>query len=86
MVRLVLASFVTLGLMFGILFAVITVALFTQGAPLWLALVLVMGFAGLQFLISPFIIEWIHRIEWVPVERLGPEVAASVREICMANG
>lgn len=85
MVRLVLASFMTLGLMFGILFAVLTVALFTQGAPLWLALVLVMGFAGLQFLISPFIIEWIHRIEWVPVERLGPEVAASVREICMAN-
>ncbi|MCD6359687.1 MAG: M48 family metalloprotease, partial [Armatimonadetes bacterium] len=85
MLRLVLASFVTLGLMFGILFAVLTAVLFTQGVPLIFALVMVIGFAGLQYLISPFIIEWVHRIEWMPVEQIDPGVAATVREICAAN-
>ena len=82
MFRLVLHSVLTLGVLFGILFAVLTAALVTQGAPVWLALIIVIGFAGLQYLISPFIIQWIHKIEWMPVDSIDQDVAAMVREIC----
>jgi Zn-dependent protease with chaperone function len=85
MFRLVLASFLTLGVLFGMLFAILTVAMLTQGLSVWFAVAIVIVIAGVQYLISPFIIQWVHKIEWVSVDSLDPDVAAMVRGICVAN-
>lgn len=86
MARLAFHSFLTLALLFGLMFAVLTAVLFHVGAPLWLALVVAVGFAGLQYLISPFIIQWIHKIQWVAPETLDPGIASLIRSVCHERG
>ena len=86
MVRLALHSFLTLALLFGLMFAVLTAVLFTAGAPLWLALVVAVVCAGFQYLISPYIIEWIHKIQWVAPESLDPGIASLIRSVCHERG
>ncbi len=85
MVRLVFASFLTLGVLFGLLFAVLTAAMVTQGVSVWFAVAVVIVIAGVQYLIGPFIIQWIHKIEWVGLDGIDPDVAQMVREICVKN-
>lgn len=86
MVRLALHSFLTLALLFGLMFAVLTAVLFTAGAPLWVALVVAVVCAGFQYLISPYIIEWIHKIQWVAPESLDPGIASLIRSVCHERG
>lgn len=86
MSRLVLSSLFTLALLFGLLFAVTTAVLFSLQAPLWFALFVAIAFAGLQYLISPFIIEWIHKIEWVAPEAVDQGIAALIRSVCHERG
>ena len=86
MVNLAFRSLVVMGLLFGLLFAIGTGVLYYMKAPLPLAVVFAVGFMGVQFLISPFIIELIHKIEWTTLDVLDPRVAAFVRETCAGHG
>ncbi len=86
MARLALHSALTLALLFGLLFAVATGVLYALEAPLWLALLVALVFAGLQYAISPFVIEWIHKIEWVAPESIDPGIASLVRSVCHEHG
>ncbi len=86
MARLALYSVLTLALLFGLLFAVVTAVLFYLEAPLWLALIVAVVFAGIQYAISPFIIQWIHKIQWVAPEAVDPGIASLIRSICHDKG
>ncbi len=86
MFNLAVRSVLTLVVLFGILFAVLTAALYTTGAPMWVALVIVLAFAGVQYLISPFIIEWIYKIQWQPPEHADPGIATLIRQVCHERG
>ena len=77
MFNLALRSAITLIVLFGILFAVITAVLVYLQAPVWLAVIVVLVIAGLQYLISPYIIEWIYKIEWQPPEHVDQGIATS---------
>jgi len=41
---------------------------------------------GLQFLISPWIIQLVLKIKWVPVDSVDPGIASLIREICHKRG
>jgi Zn-dependent protease with chaperone function len=80
MVDLVVRSVLVLGLMFGLLFAVASGVLYYAQAPLWLAAVCAVAVIGLQFLVSPWIIELMFRIRWLTPEELPPYLESFLRE------
>ncbi len=82
MFNLAMRSLLVLGLLFGLLFAVLTAALVALDAPMWFAIVIAVVIAGIQFAISPWIIQWIHKIDWRPVDTVDPEIGALIRSIC----
>lgn len=82
MVRLALHSALTLGLLFGLLFVVLVVVMYFTGAPLWMALAGALGLSFLQFLISPYVIEWIHAIRWTKPEKIDPEIKSLIQSVC----
>ena len=86
MPRLVFHSLVTLGLLFGLLFVIMTAVLFAMDAPLWLAVVAAVAMGGIQYAIGPFIIQWIHKIDWVEPAHIDPEIASLIRSICGERG
>ncbi len=86
MFNLALRSVLVLGILFGLLFAVLTAVLFYVGAPVWLALVFAVGFMGLQYLISPWIIQWIYKINWQPPDNVDKGIASLIRQVCHDRG
>ncbi|MEA3401570.1 MAG: M48 family metalloprotease [Armatimonadota bacterium] len=84
--RLALYSLGTLAVLFGLLFAILTAVIFWLEAPLWLALIAAVVFSGIQYAIAPYIIQWIHKIDWMPVERIDPEIASLVRSVAHKHG
>lgn len=50
--------------LYGLVFALIDAYLGKSGAPLWVALIFAVIFIGLQFLVAPYIVEWVLDISW----------------------
>jgi hypothetical protein len=65
MVNLVLRSVIVLALLFGLVFAVGIMVLFATGLPLWLAVPFAVIVVALQYLLGPFVLQWIYKIRWV---------------------
>ena len=86
MPNLAFRSIIVLSLLFGLLFAVGTAAMYALDAPLWFALAFAVFFMGLQFLISPWIIQLVMHIQWVPVDSVDPGIASLIREVCHQRG
>lgn len=90
MLNLAFRSIVVLGFLWGLVFAVGVAVLWatgmhgTEAVLLGVAFALAIGF--LQFLVSPWIIQWIYKINWVPVDSVDPLIAAAVREVAQRRG
>ncbi|MGD9520267.1 MAG: M48 family metalloprotease [Armatimonadota bacterium] len=65
MAILAIRSILVLGLLFAMVFAIATAALYSLDAPLWFALVVAGVVMFLQYLISPWIIQLILKIQWL---------------------
>lgn len=83
---LYLRSALVLGLLYALLLAGVAVANIWMGLSLGLVLLLAGVGLILQFLISPFILDWVYHIRWIQVDDLGPGVANFVREVCARHG
>ncbi len=55
--------------LFALLFAIIYVIGWWFNWGLWFMLILTIGIIGFQYLISPYIIGWIYRIDWIPFDQ-----------------
>ena len=82
MVNLFVRSVIVLALLFGLVFAVGIMALFATGLPLWLAVPFAVIVVALQYLLGPFILQWIYKIQWVEPEHLSAELAAFIARAC----
>ena len=82
MANLALRSVLVLGILFWLLFAVLTAVLYFLHAPVWIAVIIAVVFMGLQYLISPTIIHWIHKINWQPPEHVDQGIATLIRQVC----
>ncbi len=87
MINLALRSVMVLGLLWGIVFAIGAAALYAGGieggAAVGIGIGIALGVGLLQYLLSPLIIQWIHKINWVPAESVDPGIARTIREICL---
>ncbi len=86
MFSLVLRSVMVLSLLFGLAFAVSMAAMWAIGASWVFALIFAIGLLGLQFLIGPWIVQWIHKIDWRDPQTVDPELATFIEAICLQKG
>jgi heat shock protein HtpX len=82
MVNLVLRSFIVLALLFGLVFAIGIMVLFATGLPLWLAVPFAVFVVALQYLLGPFVLQWIYKIRWVDPAQFNPQLAAFIAHTC----
>ena len=82
MINLFLRSLLVLALLFGLLFAVgMGVLAYFEGPP-WLAVVFALSVLLLQYLIGPWILQLIYKIEWADLHALDPRLADFVGRAC----
>lgn len=79
-------SMLVLALLFGLLFGVGTAVLWYMNMPVWIAIVFSVVVVGLQYLIGPYIIDWIYRIGWIQPSAVGPDFARFVEDACRRDG
>jgi Zn-dependent protease with chaperone function len=82
MVNLFLRSTLVLALLFGLLFAVGMMAVAYFDLPIGVAVAFALGALALQYLIGPYIIQWIYKIRWIGPERVSPELGRFIEEAC----
>jgi heat shock protein HtpX len=82
MVNLFLRSFLVLALLFGLLFGVGMAVLTFVDAPPWIAIVFALGIVFLQYLLGPWILQLVFKIQWPDLESVDPELAAFLRRTC----
>jgi len=75
-------SVLVLALLFGLLFAVLMGLGEYFGFSIYVILLFAIFVVGLQYLISPFIIQWIYRVNWVGLDGFGPETVAFIEQTC----
>lgn len=89
MLNLAFRSFMVLGALFGLLFAILIAVLFAMDLPSATALPIALGITifvgGLQFLISPLILQWIMKISWTPLSAVSPSLGARLNEMCASK-
>jgi len=61
MVNLAMRSIIVLALLFGLVFAIGVMALVATGLPFWLAVPFAVIVVALQYLLGPFILQWIYK-------------------------
>lgn len=85
MMNLLLRSTLVLALLFGLLFAVGMIAVAYFDLSIWVAVAFALGTLALQYLIGPYIIEWIYKIRWIEPELASPELARFIEETCASR-
>jgi len=75
-------SLLVLALLFGLLFAVLMGLGAYLGWNIYVILLIAIGVVGLQYFLSPYIIQWIYRINWVGLEGLDPHQVAFIEQTC----
>ncbi|MBA7714309.1 Protease HtpX [subsurface metagenome] len=75
-------SLLVLALLFGLLFAVLMGLGAYLGWNIYVILLIAIGVIGLQYFLSPYIIQWIYRINWVGLEGLDPHQVAFIEQTC----
>jgi len=73
-------------LLFALAFGVCVAALYAMDAPWPLAVLFAVAFMGLQYAISPYIIQWVHKIEWRDARSVDPELATFIEAVCRQRG
>lgn len=82
MANLYLRSALVLALLFGLLFAVGMVVMTAIDAPLPLAVLFGLGVLFLQYLLGPWIMQLIYRIEWLDPHSVDATLAAFIERVC----
>src|SRR5512141_786030 len=82
MANLLLRSVLVLSLLFGLLFAIGMVVLTAIHAPLGWSIVFALGILLLQYLLGPWILQLIYKIQWREPESVSPALAAFIDRVC----
>ena len=82
MANLLLRSTLGLALLFALLFGVGMAVLTYLEAPPWIAVAFAVGIILLQYLLGPWILELIYRIEWIDPSSVSPHLAKFMARVC----
>jgi len=80
--RLVLRSFLVMALLFGLVFAVGIAVLYHYHFPWPFAFAFAVVIVALQYGLSPYLIDWIYRINWHYPADISPEFAGFLTDLC----
>jgi Zn-dependent protease with chaperone function len=88
--KFITGSLLILVLLYGLVFAIADLYLANAGAPLWILVAVAIGFVGLQFLVGPYIIQWVMTIHWINLDdptdkllwELPDESNAFIKKLC----
>lgn len=75
-------SLLVLALLFCLLFAIGSAALWHYHANIWLALPFAFLIVGLQYMLGPTIIQWLYKISWMSPQQVSPELASFLEASC----
>src|SRR5215472_5107422 len=78
-------SLLVLSVLYGLLFLVVDLFLLHNGVPLWGGVVFILVLFGIQYLVSPWLIEWFFSIDWDP-EALPAVHRTFVENLCGERG
>jgi Zn-dependent protease with chaperone function len=73
------------GLLFGVGMGIIAALEVPPGIGLTLSLAFAIFIVSLQFLIGPFMIQWIYRINWVDISEFSPGIQAFIEDVCATH-
>jgi heat shock protein HtpX len=82
MANLFFRSMLVLALLFGLLFAVGMAVVVYFDLPTPIALAFALGVLLLQYLLGPFILQWIYKIEWQEPKNVDPQLAEFIERVC----
>jgi heat shock protein HtpX len=82
MVNLFFRSTLVLVLLFGLLFAVAMAVVVYFDLPTPIALAFAIGVLLLQYVLGPYILQWIYKIEWQDPKTLDPQLAEFIGRVC----
>ncbi len=85
MFNLFFRSMMVLALLFGLLFAVGMAVVFYFGLPPGFAALFALVVVFLQYLLGPWIIELIYKIQWKEMKAVDPSLGQFVENICAAK-
>ncbi len=83
---LAVRSMLVLGIIFAMAFALAAAALYYAHAPTWLAVIVALVISGLQYLLAPYIIQFIFKIRWVPTHELPDALRRTVQRLSAEHG
>jgi heat shock protein HtpX len=86
MFNLFMRSVMVLAFLFGLLFAVGMAVMFFFDLPTIFAVLFAIGIVLLQYLLGPWILELIYKIQWRDMQSVDPSLANFVENICAAKG
>ena len=72
--------------LFGLIYAIFFAIGIWYNWSLWLMIGLTLGILFFQYLISPYIINWVYAIQWIPFEEYRsefPHLAETIEKVCM---
>jgi Zn-dependent protease with chaperone function len=78
-------SLLVLSVLYGLLFAVADLFLLHGGAPIWAGVLFVVLVIGVQYVVSPWLIEWFFSIDWDPAAVPAMQ-RAFVENLCRERG
>lgn len=85
MFNLFMRSVMVLALLFGLLFAVGMAIIFFFDLPTIFAVLFAIGIILLQYLLGPWILELIYKIQWRDMQSIDPSLANFVENICVVK-
>jgi heat shock protein HtpX len=86
MLNLFFRSIIVLALLFGLLFAIGMVVIFYFDLPIGFAALFAIGIVILQYLLGPWILELIYKIQWKDMKSVDPTLARFVETTCSNKG
>ncbi|MBN1439888.1 MAG: M48 family metalloprotease [Anaerolineales bacterium] len=86
MINLFFRSALVLALLFGLLFAVGMGVVIYFDLPSVVAVAFALGALLLQYVLGPFVLELIYKIEWREANSLDPQLAAFMEKVCAEHG
>jgi heat shock protein HtpX len=86
-VKFIVRSLLVLLALYGLVFAVGDAYLVRTGSPIWVALVFALVFIGIQFLIGPYVVQWLMHIEWDDYGTALPQANREfIEKLCAERG
>lgn len=79
---LLIKSLTTLTILFGLVFVIGAAALYYMEAPVWLAVLFALAIGLGQYAISPYILQWVMKIRWVPLAQIDPTQHKYLQSLC----